>query len=314
MLRKITVAFGLAVALLCTFTSPVSADDTTIFLDRVLVPPGTSDRPAIGFLGNPTLGWYRDTTTGWRLAGTLRVNSDFTVDGSTTMGALAPTSITTGAGVFTSVTDSGLTATRVPFASTGGLLADDGDMTFATDTLSITKVISSSLTASQLVVTNGSKQLASNGAITTNNIPRSASSGATLVDSAVSDDGTTVITNRQAAFNFKVTTAAVYAVTPTDQTVADSGGVGAAAANVAATVGKVYVTCSDADGCDLTLLETDAVNGSELAIVNVSANACNLADTSGVSETTGAIALGQWDSAHYAYVTDRWVLLGSSNN
>lgn len=44
-------------------------------------------------------------------------------------------------GTFTSVTDSGLTAGRVTFASTGGLLADDADMTFATDTLSVTKII-----------------------------------------------------------------------------------------------------------------------------------------------------------------------------
>lgn len=46
----------------------------------------------------------------------------------------------------TSVTDSGLTATRVPFAGTGGLLSDDADMTFATDTLTITKIATTQTT------------------------------------------------------------------------------------------------------------------------------------------------------------------------
>lgn len=50
----------------------------------------------------------------------------------------------------------------------------------------------SGLTASRLVVTDGSKGLASNGAITTNAIPKSASSGASLSASSISDDGSTV--------------------------------------------------------------------------------------------------------------------------
>jgi hypothetical protein len=40
-----------------------------------------------------------------------------------------------GAGVFTSVTDSGLTSGRVPYASTGGLLADSANLTFNGTTL-----------------------------------------------------------------------------------------------------------------------------------------------------------------------------------
>lgn len=45
-----------------------------------------------------------------------------------------------GSGSFSSVTDSGLTATRVTFAGVGGLLSDDADMTFVTNTLSITQI------------------------------------------------------------------------------------------------------------------------------------------------------------------------------
>jgi hypothetical protein len=45
------------------------------------------------------------------------------------------------AGLFTSVTNAALTAGRVTLAGTGGLLSDDADLTFATDTLTATKVI-----------------------------------------------------------------------------------------------------------------------------------------------------------------------------
>lgn len=54
----------------------------------------------------------------------------------------------------TSATITNLTSTRVPFASTGGLLADDADMTFATDTLTVTKLTgTTSITDSGLTAT-----------------------------------------------------------------------------------------------------------------------------------------------------------------
>lgn len=46
--------------------------------------------------------------------------------------------------------DSALTSTRVPFATTNGRLIDDADLTFATDTLSATKVAMSSLTSGRV--------------------------------------------------------------------------------------------------------------------------------------------------------------------
>jgi hypothetical protein len=53
--------------------------------------------------------------------------------------------ITTGAARKKIVMDDGtaLTATRVPFATTNGRLTDDADMTFATDTLTVTKLVAS---------------------------------------------------------------------------------------------------------------------------------------------------------------------------
>lgn len=62
----------------------------------------------------------------------------------------------------------------------------------STGALTSASVTASDLTASTLVVADANKKLASNGSITTNAVPKSASSGATLVASAISDDGTAV--------------------------------------------------------------------------------------------------------------------------
>jgi hypothetical protein len=56
----------------------------------------------------------------------------------TKAGLLAATDVSFGAGVFTSVTDSGLTSGRVPVAGTGGLLGDDASFTFSGGVLSAT--------------------------------------------------------------------------------------------------------------------------------------------------------------------------------
>jgi len=52
---------------------------------------------------------------------------------------------------FANITDSGLTITRIPFASTAGLLVDDADMTFVTDTLTVTKIIGSTSVTSPII-------------------------------------------------------------------------------------------------------------------------------------------------------------------
>lgn len=49
--------------------------------------------------------------------------------------------ITTGAARKNVTLDEGLTSGRVPFATTNGRLTDDADMTFATDTLTVTKLV-----------------------------------------------------------------------------------------------------------------------------------------------------------------------------
>jgi hypothetical protein len=65
---------------------------------------------------------------------------------------------------------SSLTSGRVPFASTGGLLVDDPDCAFATDTLTCTKVVASTSATSPLVNATTGFQL--NGAATSGNVLR----------------------------------------------------------------------------------------------------------------------------------------------
>ena len=71
-----------------------------------------------------------------------------------------PQNIGTGSSpTFAAVTLSGLTSGRVPIAGTSGLIGDDADLTFATDTLTATKISTTSVTDSGL--TSGRVVLAS---------------------------------------------------------------------------------------------------------------------------------------------------------
>lgn len=117
MSRKLT---ALLAGLLLFFTAPVFAD--------------------MQFSNNGTrAGQFRkvnlDATSG------LAIANDGTISG------------TAGSPTFANVTDSALVAGRVVFAGTAGILASDSDMTFATDTLTITKLVAStSITDSGLTV------------------------------------------------------------------------------------------------------------------------------------------------------------------
>lgn len=97
-------------------------------------------------------------------------------------------------------------------------------------------------------------------------------------------------------------------------TIADSGDGNPATATLNPATNVVLLTCSDTDGCTVTMGETGAVSGTLVTIVNMSANAAAFADTAGISETTGAVSLGQYDSLQLVYATDRWVEVATSNN
>ena len=55
----------------------------------------------------------------------------------------------------TSLTASGLTPTRVTFAGTAGLLVDDADLTFVTDTLTSTKVVAPTSVSTPSLISTG---------------------------------------------------------------------------------------------------------------------------------------------------------------
>lgn len=98
-------------------------------------------------------------------------------------------------------------------------------------------------------------------------------------------------------------------------TVNDNGNGGTAATDTLTPATKnIQYTCNDAQGCDVTLSETGAVNGYRVTIANLSANTVNFADTAGVTELAGAFAMGPLDSMTIIYQNDRWIEACRSNN
>ena len=110
-------------------------------------------RMVIGYNGNVGIGQSSPTAVLHLKAGTATANTaplKFTTGTNLTTaeaGAMEFTTdnlyftITTGAARKNVTLDEGLTSGRVPFATTNGRLIDDADMTFATDTLTVTKLV-----------------------------------------------------------------------------------------------------------------------------------------------------------------------------
>ena len=95
-------------------------------------------------------------------------------------------------------------------------------------------------------------------------------------------------------------------------TIADSGN-GSHATDTSTTItgNDLYVTCSDADGCDLTLSETNAAGNQTLRVWNTSANTLYLVNSAGVAVTcTGSTAsIAQNKSLNFKYFltpTSQW--------
>ena len=99
-------------------------------------------------------------------------------------------------------------------------------------------------------------------------------------------------------------------------TIADNGGGTAAAYTWQPSYGRAltHFTCNDANGCDITLSETNIGSGVHHRAINVSANNITFTDTAGVTEMAGNFTAGQWDTIEFVYVTDRFVEIGRSNN
>lgn len=128
-------------------------------------------------------------------------------------------------------------------------------------------------------------------------------------DATIGDDADVVgdLTAGTIASDAGVTATTRFVATPSPLTVADSGDGSPAAGTVTTTSEVVHVTCSDADGCALTLSETGAVSGAKVFIVNIGTNSLTIADSAGVQETTGALTLGANDNVWFCYVPSAWV-------
>ena len=117
----------------------------------------------------------------------------------------------------------------------------------------------------------------------------------------------TSLSAASSAFSGSATFSARVINAPQDLTVADSGDGSAAAGELIPVSAVVACTCSDADGCALTFSETGAVAGQNLLIFGAAANACTIADSAGVQETTGTLSLGANDVVSFIYSGSAWI-------
>ncbi|KKR59146.1 MAG: Hemagluttinin family protein [Candidatus Nomurabacteria bacterium GW2011_GWF2_40_31] len=139
--------------------------------------------------------------------GTLGINT--TTNRAVTFGSGTVTIPTLTAS--SSITNSALTAGRVTFAGTAGLLVDDADMTFATDTLTVTKFGATTLTGT---ISGGGQQL--------NNVIIGTTTPLAGAFTTLTSSGLTTVTNTTASTSS--TTGALVV----------SGGVGIASASTTA--------------------------------------------------------------------------------
>lgn len=97
-------------------------------------------------------------------------------------------------------------------------------------------------------------------------------------------------------------------------TIADSADGNPATATLTPTTSNAQLTCNDADGCTITMGETGVIDGQIVKIVNVSANDCFFADSSGVSELiSGTYTMSQYGTLELVYASDRWVEIGRAS-
>lgn len=73
-------------------------------------------------------------------------------------------------------------------------------------------------------------------------------------------------------------------------------------------------TCNDAQGCTITIAETNGFDNQSVVIVNAGTASVIVQDQSTVSETSGNFTVGQHDSISFRYSSDRYIEVSRSNN
>lgn len=180
-----------------------------------------------------------------------------------------------GALTVTSLTDSGLTSGRVPYASTGGLLADEAAFAYnaGTNTLTVGSLIDSALTATRVTFAGASKELADAAGLTWDGSYLSATSikDAAATATYVPYAGASKQLAYDSTFNFDATTKALSAtilkggVRATITAKASNGAIASAPGVIAITKGSALgsstlatPTATDHDGYVLTIVATTA--------------------------------------------------------
>lgn len=115
-------------------------------------------------VGNVGIGTIKD---GNLFLITAPPNGGMIVEGNVGIATYAPTTNLEiiGTAKSTNLQSTALTSGRVPFASTGGVLVDDTDLTFVTDTLTSTKIAATTLTGNATLAENVSIALPSFGSL-----------------------------------------------------------------------------------------------------------------------------------------------------
>jgi hypothetical protein len=91
----------------------------------------------------------------------------------------------------------------------------------------------------------------------------------------------------------------------------------AATANIEPYAGSFQVTCNDPDGCEITHLEANAVDGTAVTWICMTANDCVFIDTLNVTELRGGVSRTlstQYSTLGVIYASDRWVQTFESGN
>jgi hypothetical protein len=170
-------------------------------------------------------------------SGTVVVTGGVGISGAVNIGG----AIGAGAATFTSVTDSGLTAGRVTFAGTGGLLTDDSALTYSSGTLTAGTSLVVSGTAGDITMTDGN--ITGVLGITASGTVQALSLKATnLTSGRVTYAGTSGVLQDSANLTFNGTTLTVNAFAVTnDATVGGTLGV-TGATTLSSTLGVTGIT------------------------------------------------------------------------
>ena len=198
----------------------------------------------------------------------------------------------------------------------------------ASSAVGASEIASSAVGASEVAAgAIGTSEIATNGAADVDVVDALTINGGAIDDTPIgsttqsSGDFTSLTATGNAVFisnvflvgGFTVVTG-VFALGVDVLAIDDNGAGTPAAGTLEINTSFTQVQCNDADGCNVTMGETNAVDGDIILIVNALANTANFADTAGVSELSGAFAADQWDTIMLLYEFDRWVEVSRSNN